>query len=246
MRLAARCTRPTVRASEAGALGSRGRAGIVGSPTPGSWPLSRSSIGGYLVYRGRRRRGGWWLVRHRSGVFVALVVSHEPISRAGDRARRAVDFYAKGLARLDGRWAGTGVAGLDYLDVDHPYAADLDLFGRGSLFERLCTARTRAGEEVLASWLLAPATTGGDRRTARGGRRAASPARPARGPRAAGGRGPRRGSTRPPWPPGAPARARFTAAPCPSSRPSWRVLGDGRPCRLALLRVRGCFLAGRS
>src|SRR5262249_7769442 len=27
-----------------------------------------------------------------------------------------------------------------------------------SLFERLCTARTRSGEETLASWLLAPAT----------------------------------------------------------------------------------------
>ena len=92
------------------------------------------------------------------GVFVALALSHEPIRRAGDRARRAVDFYSKGLARLEGRWAGQGVRGLEYLDLEHPYAADLDLFGDGSLFERLCTARTRAGEEALASWLLAPAT----------------------------------------------------------------------------------------
>ena len=92
------------------------------------------------------------------GVFVALVFSHEPIRRASDRARRAVEFYSKGLARLDGRWAGMGVTGLEYLDLEHPYAADLDLFGVGSLFERLCTARTRAGEETLASWLLAPAS----------------------------------------------------------------------------------------
>ncbi len=112
-------------------------------------------IAAYLVYRGVEG-AGWWLILG-VGVFLALVVSHEPINRAGNRARRAVEFYAKGLARLDGRWAGTGVAGLDYLDVDHPYAADLDLFGRGSIFERLCTARTRAGEGVLASWLLSPA-----------------------------------------------------------------------------------------
>ena len=101
--------------------------------------------------------GGW---RRPPALFVALVVSHEPIRRASDRARRAVDFYAKGLARLEGRWAGTGVEGLEYLDLEHPYAADLDLFGTGSMFERLCTARTRAGEEVLASWLLAPAMPG--------------------------------------------------------------------------------------
>ena len=69
-----------------------------------------------------------------------------------------MEFYAKGLARMEDRWAGTGVEGLGFLELDHPYAADLDIFGKGSLFERLCTARTRAGEEALASWLLAPAT----------------------------------------------------------------------------------------
>jgi hypothetical protein len=112
-------------------------------------------IAGYAAYQAGGR-GVWWLLPI-GGVFLALIVSHDPISRAADRARRAVGFYSKGLARLDGTWAGTGVEGLEYLDFDHPYAADLDLFGKGSMFERLCTARTRAGEAVLASWLLAPA-----------------------------------------------------------------------------------------
>ena len=82
---------------------------------------------------------------------------HEPLRRRSGRAGRAMDFYAKGLARMEDRWAGTGVSGLGFLDLNHPYTADLDLFGAGSLFERLCTARTRAGEDALASWLLAPA-----------------------------------------------------------------------------------------
>src|SRR5262249_23241046 len=43
-------------------------------------------------------------------------------------------------------------------DPHHIYAADLDLFGRGSLFELLCTVRTRMGEEHLAQWLKEPAT----------------------------------------------------------------------------------------
>ncbi len=99
----------------------------------------------------------WWLAAPGT-VFVALVLCHEPIRRAGGRARRSVQFYANGLARLEGKWAGTGASGLEFLDLAHPYAADLDLFGVGSLFERLCTARTRAGEAALASWLLAPAS----------------------------------------------------------------------------------------
>jgi hypothetical protein len=54
-------------------------------------------------------------------------------------------------------WMGTGETGDRFSDPSHPYARDLDIFGVGSLFELLCTARTRAGEEILAKWLLAPA-----------------------------------------------------------------------------------------
>jgi DNA mismatch repair ATPase MutS len=68
-----------------------------------------------------------------------------------------VAFYEQGLARLTDAWAGTGETGDRFLAADHPYATDLDLFGRGSLFELLTTARIRAGEETLARWLLAPA-----------------------------------------------------------------------------------------
>ena len=85
-----------------------------------------------------------------------LVARADPAGRR--RARRAVDFYSKGLARLEGRWAGHGRRRARYLDLEHPTPPTWTSSARGSLFERLCTARTRAGEEALASWLLAPAT----------------------------------------------------------------------------------------
>jgi hypothetical protein len=61
------------------------------------------------------------------------------------------------LVRLEGRWPGTGRQGDQFLEQSHPYARDLDLFGKGGLFELLCTARTSSGEQKLASWLLAAA-----------------------------------------------------------------------------------------
>ncbi len=111
---------------------------------------------GFLILRGWEI-AIWWLALPGL-LFAALVFLHEPVRRAADRSRRSVQFYSNGLARLDGRWQGRGSAGLSYLDNDHPYAADLDLFGTGSLFDRLCTARTRSGEDKLAAWLLAPAS----------------------------------------------------------------------------------------
>lgn len=89
--------------------------------------------------------------------FAILAVLHDQVLRRIRTRVRAIDFYTRGLARLEDRWSGSGENGDRFLDPMHPYARDLDIFGSGSLFELLCTARTRAGEETLARWLLAPA-----------------------------------------------------------------------------------------
>src|SRR5262245_10047105 len=108
----------------------------------------------------------WWLVLPVA-VFSGLLVWHERVTRDWIRAGRAVAFYERGLARLEDRWKGSGQQGERFLDrptpdpqgasapgkyaPPHPNAADLDLFGHGSLFELLCTARTRTGEIGRAS-----------------------------------------------------------------------------------------------
>ncbi|HEY8516020.1 MAG TPA: DNA mismatch repair protein MutS [Candidatus Binatia bacterium] len=89
--------------------------------------------------------------------FAALVLWHVRVRRERERAAGAVRFYERGLARLGDAWPGTGPTSTDYVAEDHPYAADLDVFGHGSLFDLLCDARTRGGERLLAQWLAAPA-----------------------------------------------------------------------------------------
>ncbi len=89
-----------------------------------------------------------------AAVFVALIVIHERLLAVLERRRRAVRYFEKGLARLEGAWAGTGEPGDRYLDPHHPYAQDLDLFGKGSLFEKLYTSRTHIGDDTLAPRLL--------------------------------------------------------------------------------------------
>ena len=88
--------------------------------------------------------------------FLVLLVVHALVLQQNERASRARRLYLRGLDRLDGRWPGVGPDGARF-GADHPYARDLDLFGRGSLFQLLSTARTEAGEETLAEWLSGPA-----------------------------------------------------------------------------------------
>jgi hypothetical protein len=91
-------------------------------------------------------------------VFGGLVVWH---ARVEDRAAwhdalRVV--CERALARVERRWddlpSGDSPASVDL--VHHPYAVDLDLFGRASLFQWLGSA-TPGGSSRLAAWLLAPA-----------------------------------------------------------------------------------------
>jgi hypothetical protein len=89
--------------------------------------------------------------------FLTLVIVHDRLLHTMERARRAENYFVKGLARLDGAWHGQGESGDRYIDPEHPYAQDLDLFGKGSVFELLCTARTQLGQDTLAAWLKAPA-----------------------------------------------------------------------------------------
>ncbi|WP_235905649.1 MutS-related protein [Tautonia marina] len=98
----------------------------------------------------------WWLLVP-TVVFVGLVIAYDTVGRSHRRAERRVAFYEAGLARLEDRWPGRGDPGNRFLKPDHPFDADLDLFGSGSVFERLCTARTGSGKTTLAAWLHHPA-----------------------------------------------------------------------------------------
>jgi hypothetical protein len=71
--------------------------------------------------------------------------------------RKVSAYYESRTNRLRAAWVGTGDQGRDFLPTDHPYCDDLDLFGSGSLFEYLCSAKTGSGRDWLANVLLSPA-----------------------------------------------------------------------------------------
>jgi len=89
--------------------------------------------------------------------FPVLVSRHDRVFRAASGVARTIAFYERGLARIEDRWAQSSETGERYRDEHHLYTNDLDIFGEGSLFQLLSTARTRAGEETLAAWLKGPA-----------------------------------------------------------------------------------------
>ncbi len=93
------------------------------------------------------------------GLFVAFLVSyllHGRLVRRREREAIREGLHAQHLARIAGELDALD-GGEEFASAEHPYAGDLDLFGKGSLFARLSVAHTEAGRRALASFLLAPA-----------------------------------------------------------------------------------------
>ena len=92
-------------------------------------------------------------------VFAVLVVLHARVEARADwfEALRVVN--ARGVSRLARAWdALPDAAPPAGVDVEgHPYAVDLDVFGRASLFQWIGPAATTFGSVTLAGWLLRPA-----------------------------------------------------------------------------------------
>jgi hypothetical protein len=107
-----------------------------------------------VVLTGLRHPG---LIAGALAAFAAIAVGHARLLSQRSRVQSAITFYERGLLRIRHQWIGTGRGGDEYKPADHLYADDLNLFGRGSLFELLATMRTKAGDETLARWMTSPA-----------------------------------------------------------------------------------------
>ena len=97
-----------------------------------------------------------WFALAPTVIFLYLVAKFEMTRGRKLWAERAAAFYACGLDRLAGN-PGSAADGIRFASDTHPYSADLDLFGPGSLFERITACRTRPGEDTLAAWLTSGA-----------------------------------------------------------------------------------------
>src|SRR5437763_9410105 len=52
-----------------------------------------------------------WLIALPVAAFLALVLVHDRALTAQKRAQRAVQYYERGVARIDDRWSGSGETG---------------------------------------------------------------------------------------------------------------------------------------
>ncbi len=104
----------------------------------------------------------WWagLLSFAIGIalFARFVRWHNGFQDRAHFLQQKIRINREEIAALAGDTSAFG-AGRAYIDTQHPYTYDLDVFGEHTLFPFLNRTTTQPGERCLADWLNAPADT---------------------------------------------------------------------------------------
>ena len=85
--------------------------------------------------------------------FLALVVVHARVLSAEDLAWRFWRVNENASLRARDEWHALPEDGAGFVDAEHPYTSDLDVFGPRSLFQFINVAHTSYGQAALAGYL---------------------------------------------------------------------------------------------
>lgn len=105
---------------------------------------------------------GWMLVISAAvigfGTFIYLVIKQSGLIKYNERLEALIEINETELALQARNW-NIENDGKNYLSTDHPYATDLDMFGKKSLFQLINRSATLSGEKRLAHILNHPFKT---------------------------------------------------------------------------------------
>lgn len=92
-------------------------------------------------------------------IFIYLVREHNKVIESRKYSLSLHKINDDSIKRIDGNWKSFSDTGEEFLEEDHNYSKDLDIFGRGSLFQWINTTATFLGRRKLSSILKEPYDT---------------------------------------------------------------------------------------
>ncbi len=111
------------------------------------------SIGAVLLYRSNEYTFLTIEVLSGCAVFAAAVLWHNDLYRKRDRLQKVLKINEMGLKRCSGEWDEFRDSGEEFIDHDHAFSWDLDMFGKHSVYQWLCTCHTFYGRAFFAKSL---------------------------------------------------------------------------------------------
>jgi len=87
---------------------------------------------------------------------IGFWIFHARLKEQINYSKGIIAINQRHLDRITGAWSGFADIGSEFVNHDHPYASDLDIVGKKSVFQFLNTTNTWHGRQQFASDLLHP------------------------------------------------------------------------------------------
>lgn len=95
-----------------------------------------------------------WLTLLGGAAFGTLIWAHSRVLAREDLALRWRQVNDDALKRVTGDYRELPLDGAEFRNPIHPYADDLDLFGKASIFQLINRAQTKFGQQRMAAFLM--------------------------------------------------------------------------------------------
>lgn len=92
-------------------------------------------------------------------IFIYLVIEHDKEIKKRKYSIALKDINEKVIKKLNGQWKSFEDDGSEFKNEEHSYSNDLDIFGKGSLFQWINSSKTFMGRQNLKSRLTNPLKT---------------------------------------------------------------------------------------
>ena len=87
-------------------------------------------------------------------LFIIVAFFHNERINCKKRLLVILEYNEKGLKRLDNTWKEFSDIGEEFIDRNHKFSSDLDIFGKNSLFQLINLTKTKFGRKKLASKMI--------------------------------------------------------------------------------------------
>lgn len=125
----------------------------------GNWRLV-SAVSGIIVAIFAYRTDLYYLLWSSliifPSLFIYLVIQYHKVENLHNYVETILKINQSSIKRLKGEWVDFKDTGAEFKDDNHEYSQDLDIFGRGSLFQWISTTHTDFGREKLQKLLTKP------------------------------------------------------------------------------------------
>lgn len=109
-----------------------------------------SAVGsGYLIYKYTSSSYAFLFIVLHFILFLYIAKYHEMLIKKKESLGKVISINEYHIMRVNGQWKKFEDTGEEYLDADHGFINDLDLFGKNSLFQWINVTETPFGRENL-------------------------------------------------------------------------------------------------